>query len=261
MTVDAESAGAAAPGRRGLRDKVLNLVFVRGRVVDVRQAARRMRLVRVTDVPGLDWTPGQHVRVNVSDPFTARAWLRGMADVLRSYSVWNYDAATGVLELCVMDHDGDGPGARWARTVRPGQEVAFTKPQGRFTVRDDAPYHLFAGEETASVAFGAMLRALPAGADVHGVVEVAGPEDRLRLPLGEKLTWRYRGDAPAASSSSLVAAVRALRLPDGPPGVAYVAGEARTVHAVRAHLVRERGWPRRSVLVKPFWTPGKRGMD
>jgi hypothetical protein len=26
-------------------------------------------------------------------------------------------------------------------------------------------------------------------------------------------------------------------------------------------LVRERGWPRRSVLTKPFWTPGKRGMD
>ncbi|MEO3828389.1 SIP domain-containing protein [Actinomadura sp. B10D3] len=39
------------------------------------------------------------------------------------------------------------------------------------------------------------------------------------------------------------------------------AGEARTVQAVRAHLVRERGWPRRSVLVKPFWTPGKRGME
>lgn len=90
---------------------------------------------------------------------------------------------------------------------------------------------------------------------------MAGPEDRLRLPRGEKLTWRYRGDAPAASSSTLVAAVRSLELPDGPPGVAYVAGEARTVQAVRAHLVRERGWPRRSVLVKPFWTPGKRGMD
>ncbi|WP_281259398.1 SIP domain-containing protein [Actinomadura meyerae] len=40
------------------------------------------------------------------------------------------------------------------------------------------------------------------------------------------------------------------------PGIAYVAGEARTVQAVRAHLVRNRGRPRRSVLVKPFWTPG-----
>ncbi|CNF48756.1 siderophore-interacting protein [Mycobacterium tuberculosis] len=40
-----------------------------------------------------------------------------------------------------------------------------------------------------------------------------------------------------------------------------VAGEARTAQAARAHLVRERGWPRGSVLVKPFWTPGRRGME
>jgi NADPH-dependent ferric siderophore reductase len=61
-------------------------------------------------------------------------------------------------------------------------------------------------------------------------------------------------------SPSLVAAVEGLDLP-AEPGRAYVAGEARTVQAVRQHLVRERGWPRRSVLTKPFWTPGKRGME
>ncbi|MFG1858695.1 SIP domain-containing protein [Actinomadura geliboluensis] len=35
------------------------------------------------------------------------------------------------------------------------------------------------------------------------------------------------------------------------PGFVYVAGEARTVQAVCAHLVREGGRPRRSVLVRP----------
>ena len=30
---------------------------------------------------------------------------------------------------------------------------------------------------------------------------------------------------------------------------------------VAPHLVHDRGWPRRSAIVKPFWTPGKRGMD
>jgi NADPH-dependent ferric siderophore reductase len=251
---------APAEGGR-LRGRVLDLVFVRGRVEEVRPAARRMRHVRISGVPGLAWTPGQQVRVNVSDLFAARTWLRGMRDALRTYSVWDYDPDAGALELRVMDHDGDGPGARWARTLRPGQEVAFTKPEGGFTLREDAPYHLFAGEETASVAFGAMLRALPADAGVYGVVEVAGPEDELALPRRADLTWRHRGDASAASSASLVEAVRSLELPDGPPGVAYVAGEARTVQLVRAHLVRERGWPRRAVRVKPFWTPGKRGLD
>ncbi|WP_207400657.1 siderophore-interacting protein [Actinomadura roseirufa] len=117
------------------------------------------------------------------------------------------------------------------------------------------------GEETASVAFGAMLRALPPEEPVRGVIEVAGAEDRLPLPRGAELVWRHRGDAPAASSATLVDAVRELELPPAPAGAAYVAGEARTVQAVRAHLVRERGWERRSVLVKPFWTPGGRGME
>lgn len=42
------------------------------------------------------------------------------------------------------------------------------------------------------------------------------------------------------------------------PGAAYVAGEARTCQKVRDFLVRERGWPRTAIKVKPFWTPGKR---
>jgi hypothetical protein len=85
----------------------------------------------------------------------------------------------------------------------------------------------------------------------------AGP---AAAPRGADLTWSYRGDRTAAGSATLVSAVRELPLP-AEPGIAYVAGEARTCQAVRAHLIRERGWPRRSVIVKPFWAPGRRGMD
>ncbi|NVI92628.1 SIP domain-containing protein [Actinomadura sp. BRA 177] len=54
--------------------------------------------------------------------------------------------------------------------------------------------------------------------------------------------------------------MRGLRLPPE-PGIACVAGKARTVHAVRAHLVRDRARPRGSVLVRPFWTPARRGIE
>jgi NADPH-dependent ferric siderophore reductase len=95
------------------------------------------------------------------------------------------------------------------------------------------------------VAFGAMLRALPADAPVHCVIEAAD-----RLPLPREVTW----------TDDLLATLRGLDLPDR-PGVAYLAGEARACQAARRHLVQDRGWPRRSAIVKPFWTPGKRGMD
>jgi NADPH-dependent ferric siderophore reductase len=242
---------------QGVRDRLLDLISVRGRVGEVDRDGR-MWLIRVEGVPGLDWKPGQHVRVHVNDLREPQTWLRPR-DLLRTYSIWDYDA-DGTLDLRVLDH-GDGPGARWARGLRAGDEIVFGRPEGGFTLRQPAPYHLFIGEETAQVPFGPMLRALDnglGGEPAYTVLEVAREADRLPLP-GE-ISWSFRGDAPAASSDSLVESVRSLDLPDE-PGIAYVAGEARTVQAVRAHLVRERGWPRRSVIVKPFWTPGKRGMD
>jgi NADPH-dependent ferric siderophore reductase len=237
--------------RRTVADRLVGMLFVRAEVAGIDQITPRIRLVRLTgpEVRGLTWIPGQQVRVRVRDP-------RGRS-TLRTYSVWSYEGDQ--LELCVLDH-GDGPGAHWARSLGKGDEVLFRKPEGAFVTAQAAPYHVFAGEETASVAFGPMLGALPAEARVYGAIEVASEEDRLPLPRTAELSWRFRGDAFAAASAGLVAAVRDLDLP-AEPGVAYLAGEARTCQAVRAHLVSQRGWPRRSVLVKPFWAPGKRGLE
>jgi NADPH-dependent ferric siderophore reductase len=103
-----------------------------------------------------------------------------------------------------------------------------------------------------------MLRALPANAAAYGVIEV--DEEGDRLPLERDLRWLYRHGAPAASSQSLVDGLARLDLP-AQPGVAYLAGEARTIQMLRRHLVEERGWPRQAIVTKPFWTPGKRGLE
>ncbi|MEU8136035.1 siderophore-interacting protein [Streptodolium elevatio] len=257
MTHDAGTAPT-----RGLGSRLLDRMFARGTVTEVEQIAARMRRVRIggEGVAGLAWTPGQQVRLHVNELFAASSWKPGaLGDVLRTYSVWDYDAS-GVLDLCVFDHGGTGPGGRWGREAEPGLSVRLGKPEGSMTPRREAAYHVFVGEETAQVAFGPMLSALGDDARVFGAVETATEDDRLPLPRADDIAWTERGDRSAASSDSLVESVRGLALPDE-PGIAYVAGEARTVQAVRAHLVRDRGWPRRSVLVKPFWTPGKKGME
>jgi NADPH-dependent ferric siderophore reductase len=208
----------------------MSKLFLSGTVEAVEDVTARMRRIRLTGVPDLRWTPGQHIRVRVGTL------------TLRTYSIWEYGDH---LDLCVLDHPGAGPGARWAREVRPGQRVSFTRPDGRLVPREGAPYHLFVGDATASVAFGAMLRALPEDAPVHCVIAA---EDQLPLP--REVIW----------TDDLLDTLRALDLPDQ-PGVAYLAGEARACQAARRHLVHDRGWPRRSAIVKPFWAPGKRGMD
>ncbi|MFF5140079.1 siderophore-interacting protein [Streptomyces sp. NPDC013157] len=226
-----------------LLDPVLDLLTLRGTVTATEPIAARMRRLRIEGdtLAGLTVRPGQQVRVLVGSGLTRR-----------TYSVWRYEPA-GAVELCVLDHPGAGPGARWGRTAEVGDHVRLSRPEGSFVLRPDATHHFFTGDETAAVAFGAMLASLPAGTRVSGCVETESPTDRLPLVHGDRLDWLVRGDTP------LLASVRRLAPPPG--GVAYVAGEARTVQAVKQALVREAGWDRRSVLTKPFWAPGKRGLE
>lgn len=246
-----------SPARpRRIGGRVLTAISVTGEVTAIEPVAEHLRRIRIEgdEVARLTWTPGQQVRVHVSDLLDPHNWRRPR-DILRTYSIWRYD---GGLELCVLDHDTGGPGARWARELRTGQPVTFGRPEGSFVLTSDAPYHVFAGEETAAVAFGAMLAALPGSTPAYSLIEVAGPGDRL--PLARDVPWLYRDGRPAVASASLLEAARRLELPNE-PGVAYLAGEARTVQLLRRHFVSERGWPRQAVRTKPFWAPGKRGLD
>ena len=54
-----------------------------------------------------------------------------------------------------------GPGVRVIKQDRAAHLLGVVVPGGCFVTARDAGYHVFAGEETASVAFGPMLAALP----------------------------------------------------------------------------------------------------
>ncbi|SDT44663.1 siderophore-interacting protein [Actinoplanes derwentensis] len=217
-------------------------------ITGVRIAGPRLR--------DLKWTPGQHLNVMPTAPHNFAQALR---DGWRKYTVWDHDPA-GELELRVVTRGHDGPGARWAAGAAVGADVAVSSTEGRLTARPGAAYHLVLGEETGSVAMGAIARAVPADEPVLGVIEVDTPEDRPDMPRAQGLTWAYRHGAAPASTPVLLEALRELRLPDE-PGMAYVAGEARTCQQVRAHLIRERGWPRANVLVHAFWTVSRRRVS
>jgi NADPH-dependent ferric siderophore reductase len=249
----------AFPLIRSLRDAV----FLSATIGETEQLTPRLRRIRVEGprLRGMNWTPGQHIRLQVAG--LGESFLRlHPHDALRTYSIYDVDAEVGTLDFVMLDHGGDPesltPARRWSGAVAVGDDVQFTRPQGNLVVRPDAPYHVFAGEETASVAFAAMLRSLPPAAEVHGVIEAADQRDHL--DLARSLRQVQRGKASANDSAVLADAMRALELPDH-PGVAYLAGEARTIQTLRKILVAERGWDRRDIVTKPFWTPGRTGME
>jgi NADPH-dependent ferric siderophore reductase len=242
--------------------RVLDRFFLHGTVDAVEDITPRMRRIRIIgeSLRGLTWVPGQHIRLRVGNLSGPQTWIRGFRDALRTYSIWDYDDY-GRLDVCILDHAEPGPGARWSRKAHIGQRVALTPPEGRLRIQDAAPYHLFVGDETASVAFGAMLRALPASAHVYTVLEAGTPADRLPLARPRNITWIYRDNAPTTDSGVLLLhALRSLQLPTV-PGMAYIAWEARSCQVARRHFNHERNWPRKAVTVKAFWAPGRRGLD
>ncbi|MGH3222914.1 MAG: siderophore-interacting protein [Streptosporangiaceae bacterium] len=186
--------------------KFSDRVFTRATVSEVEPVAARMRRIRLagSGLASLSPLPGQQLRIVVNDLFSREALRSMFRNVLRTYSVWDHIPRAGTVDLCVLDH-GDGPGARWARQVRAGNEVLFGGPEGQFTLQQ-AAYHLFVGEETAQVAFGAMLRALPHQATVHGIIKVDEEADRVPLAHGEAISWLSRHGASAECSATLIGA-------------------------------------------------------
>jgi NADPH-dependent ferric siderophore reductase len=217
---------------------------------------RRIRLESDEPIP-FPYAPGQHLRIQVNDPLSPRGLIRPL-ETLRTYSIWKYEPQAMEL-LAHMYENGDGIGLRWASQARPGDGVTFWRHQDGLRVREDAAYHLFIGEETASAAFGPMIGSLDGSERVYGVLESESPEHDIPLPRPDDLRRVHRHGASAHYSKTLLAGVTDLELP-AEPGAAYIAGEARTCQMIRDHLVRDREWPRTSIKVKPFWTPGKHGL-
>ncbi|WP_344653142.1 siderophore-interacting protein [Cryptosporangium japonicum] len=219
-----------------LVESLVQRVLTTASVVAVARLGESMYEVTLTAPAFGDWryVPGQSVRLALGNGLS-----------LRTYSLWTLSESTVVLRG--FSHS-DGPGSRWMASAEPGTRVALTAPKGVFVVDQEAPWHLFVGDDTGAVPLLAMRAALPASASVRGVV-VSREE---MPPLGASLPWR--------SSGTLLDAVRSLELPSS-PGVAYVAGEQKACLEVRDYLRNSLGWPRRAVKVSAHWTPGKRGLE
>jgi len=183
------------------------------------------------------------------DPAAIKAELpRDQWPRMRTYTVRDWDAAAGRLTIDFVVHGDSGIAGPWAANAKPGDRVQLFGPGGAYAPDPDAAWHQMVGDASVLPAIGASLPRIPAGVPVFVVVEVDGPEDQVALatPGDLRLQWVRTGD------DALVAAVRALDLPDG-PGQHFVHGEAAAVRAVRRHLLVERGVDPAALSVSGYW--------
>lgn len=210
--------------------------------------------------------------------------------VYRDYTVRTFRPDDGelVLELVVGDH---GPASRWAATARVGDQVAVVGPRGSALPPLDRDHYVLATDETGVPALANWLDRLPPSARVTAIVEVGRPGDEVDLPSVSRtqVTWLYRGDAPAGTTTLLADAVgRALAsrteaagaagtaagrgadgapVADGVPGADgvpsswwWAAGEASQVRAIRTMLT-EAGVGRDSFAMTGYWRRGVENFD
>lgn len=153
---------------------------------------------------------------------------------------------------------GTGPGCTWARTVHPGSRHDFLGPTRALKISDKKPLALF-GDETVFGLGLALQNAAAKSAASRLCFEVSNAqESRDVLAMiglhGAELVERT-GDYEHLAQASL----RMSATGDEEQQI-VLSGNARSIQQVRkalaTRLARTSGF-----IVKPYWSPGKKGMS
>ena len=188
---------------------------------------QRLRLTGPASWIGFGYLPGQDVMLLVA--------AEGNRPVRRRYTIRQLDVAERLLTLDVVLH-GDGPGERWARSARSGDEIEGIGPRGKITTSATADWHLFIGDESALPAdMSAMTEALPP--------RPARPHSCSRSPgRATSRTWMPRRvpASPGCTASARLVVTRRL----SPPRQPRSSCQAGRGHAFRSARLRSclGGW-------------------
>jgi len=164
----------------------------------------------------------------------------------RRYTIRSLDHARRLLELNIVSHGIDGPGARWAEAAEPGSRINGVGPRGKIFLDLAADWHLFLADASGAPASLAMLEALPPDVPAFALLELS---HALPHSVTGKHTVQWLLDAPLAD------ALRTFRLPEG-QGHAYIAGEVQQVNALR-EIAIQLGLTLEQVSAKAYWGRGK----
>jgi NADPH-dependent ferric siderophore reductase len=169
----------------------------------------------------------------------------------RDFTPRSYDNVAGELTIEFALH-ATGAASDWARQAAAGQTAVIAGPRGSMIIPMDYAWHLLAGDATALPAIRRRLEELPKDAKVQVLVAA-----------DNAAALSFRSEAQVApqffdSQEALLAAIRALRLPDG-EGFFWFAGEASVAAQVRDAVFVDKGHPREAARISAYWKQGASG--
>ncbi|WP_394550661.1 siderophore-interacting protein [Agromyces sp. MMS24-JH15] len=194
---------------------------------------------------------------NLPDEYDLRGYLKYLRTpkatrpVIRNYTVREYRAADGELDVDFVVHGDEGVAGPWAQRLPVGASVALIDQGCGYRHVDGAPV-LLVGDESALPAVVGILRDLPRDTRGDAVIEVLHADDvqPVDAPAGVTVHWLVREPGRAPGDAAL-ALVRTLPVVDSVN--AFAAGESKLATGVRRHLVAERGVPKANVTFCGYW--------
>lgn len=234
----------ATPGR--VTRALLGWIMRPAQIASVETVSPHFRLIDLKGeaLKGVAWLPGQKVQVAIGSGFSSR-----------TYTPMSWDADTGRTRLLAFLH-GDGPGSRWAASLRQGEGCQFLGPRGSLDLSGaDAPVVLF-GDET-SFGLGAALQRERVDAQWVFEVSDAAESHAVLTAIGlahATVIERREGDAHLAAIGADLSrhVARGARF--------VLTGKAQSIQSVSKAL-KQSGVASSNVKSKAYWSPGKTGLD
>lgn len=261
-------APATPATRRRPQPRLLQVL----RIQDVTPLMRRITLGGDEIVGFPSGREGSHIKIFVPRPGQSKPMMPTLgpdgpvwppADqrpFARTYTIRHYNEAAGELDIDFVLHGDDGPASAWAEHVQIGDFLGIAGPGGRGPIALNADWYLFATDATGLPAVSAHLERLPENAQGFAFIEIenAAEEQPLVHPTGITLQWLHRNGTAAHESTLLIDAVRQIAWPEKEKELfVWIAGEARSVIALRHYARVERGLERSQVDAVPYWKAGE----
>ena len=169
-----------------------------------------------------------------------------------TYTIRRHDAAKGQIDIDFVIHEG-GLASEWAQRAQVGEVITINNPRGLYTPPADTSWQLLVSDATGLPALSRLLEQTPAHIETRAFIEVAEGSHELSLPRHPKatVTWLH-GSGNGVAPSRLEDVVRAVPMPKA-PGYLWVAGEQKTVRAIRKYARKELGLPAERYELVAYW--------
>lgn len=235
--------------RPGVVESVLQKLFTRrSRVDSVEELNPKFRLITLVGeaLKNVAWVPGDMVQIQLG------GWVQ------RVYTPLDWAPEEGRTRILAYLH-ADGPGTRWARSLRVGDACTLFGPRRSIDLTKLHRPAVFFGDETTFGLARALQSTTKRADGVEFLFEVSTPSESLRVLEHLGLADAHhcvRGDGDAhlpELETRMLALLNSHR-----PAQFVLTGRSTGIQRLR-QVLRQRGCHASQFHTRAYWAPGKRG--